>query len=182
MSKESVLLTGGSSRRMGIAKDKLPIKGVPLGAKIARELTTAGWPVTVLGREQIDGYPFLKDSADYAGPLAALRKFQPGADYVFLCACDMPLFRGEVVKLLLAEMQPEDDAIVPVLDGRPQPLCAIYRKKCFYKMVANPDMERITEWLTKFNTRNLETLPFSADWITAVNTPDELQALLGRAG
>jgi len=167
---------------MGIAKDKLPIKGVPLGAKIASELVKAGWPVTVLGREQIDGYPFLKDAADYAGPLAAIRKFQPGADVVFICACDMPLFRGEVAKMLLAELQPEDDAIVPVLGGRQQPLCAIYRKKCFYKLIANPDITRMTEWLEKFNVRALETLPFSEDWITSVNTPDELQALLGRAG
>lgn len=182
MSRESVLLTGGSSLRMGIAKAQLPIFGVPLGAKIASQLVKAGWPVTVLGREPIDGYPFLKDAREFAGPLAALRQFQPGADVVFIAACDMPLFHGEVTKALLAEMQPEDDAIVPVIEGRPQPLCAIYRKRCFYRLISNPEIVRMTEWLDKLKVRTIENLPFSVDWITSVNTPDELQTLLGRAG
>ncbi len=167
---------------MGIAKDKLPIRGVPLGAKIASELVKAGWPVTVMGREQIDGYPFIKDAREFAGPLAALRQFQPGADVVFVAACDMPLFHGEVAKALLALMQPEDDVVIPVIDGRQQPLCAVYRKRSFYRLIAKPEMERMTEWLGQLKVRTIEELPFSVDWITAVNTPDELQTLLGRAG
>ena len=40
----------------------------------------------------------------------------------------------------------------------------------------------MTEWLDKLKVRTIENLPFSVDWITSVNTPDELQTLLGRAG
>lgn len=182
MSSESILLTGGSSQRMGMSKAHLSINGVPLGARIARELVQAGWPVTVLGREPIAGYPFLADAKEYAGPLAALRQFQPGADAVFIAACDMPLFHGEVAKLLRAALQDEDDAVVPVLDGKLQPLSAVYRKRCFYRLIAKPEMERMTDWLGQLKIRTIEELPFPADWIRSVNTPDELQALLGRAG
>lgn len=177
---EAVLLTGGSGRRMGMSKAHLTVKGVPLGARIAAELDRAGWPLTVLGQEPIAGYPFLADLKEFAGPLAALRQYQPGGDLVFVAACDMPLFRRDVVKALVEMLDPEADAILPVLDGKPQPLSAIYRKKCFYQLVAHPEMERMSDWIAHLKIQKVENLPFPADWITSVNTPNELQALLAR--
>lgn len=180
MSVESLLLTGGSSRRMGIAKAHLVVKGVPLGDRMANELHRAGWPVTVLGQEAIAGHNFIKDVKDFAGPLAALKQYRQGADLVFIAACDMPLFRRDVVKAIADAFDPEADAILPVLEGQLQPLCGIYRKRCFNQMIAHPNMERMSDWIGHLKVQRLETLPFPAEWITSVNTPGELQALLKR--
>ncbi len=182
MSVEALLLTGGSSRRMGMPKAQLVVKGVPLGDRIANELHRAGWPVTVLGQEPIAGYGFIKDTREFAGPLAALKQYRQGADLVFIAACDMPLFRREVVKALADALDPESDAILPVIDGELQPLCGIYRKRCFNHLVSDPLMERMSDWIGHLKVQRLETLPFPAEWITPVNTPGDLQALLRRDG
>lgn len=179
---EAVLLTGGSGDRMGIPNAQLMVKGVPLGARMAAELNRTGWLVTVLGQEPIAGYPFLADAKQFAGPLAALRKYQPGCDLVFVAGCDMPLFRQDVVKALVERLEPDADAILPVLDGKPQPLSAIYRKRCFYQLEARPEMERMSDWVAHLKVQRVEDLPFPADWITSVKTPSELQDLLRRDG
>lgn len=167
---------------MGMPKAQLIVKGVPLGDRIAAELHRAGWPVTVLGQQAIPGHRFIQDTKEFAGPLAALKRYQQGADLVFIAACDMPLFRRDVVKALADAFDAEADAILPVLDGQLQPLCGIYRKRCFNQLIARPDLERMSDWIAHLNVQRVEELPFPAEWITSVNTPSELQALLRRDG
>ena len=48
---------------------------------------------------------------------------------VFVCACDMPFLDASLVRGL-AEMGGGFDAVVPVWEGRLQPLCAVYALAC----------------------------------------------------
>lgn len=174
MTRQAVLLTGGASRRMGSSKAGLIVDHKPLGLRTAQILEAAGWPVTVLGRDPIAGYPLIQDAEVYAGPLAALRGFHPQAELVFVASCDMPQFHGEVASVL-AEQMSEADAIVPLVDGYPQLLCAVYRARAFDEIP--PDGVRMRDWLACLNVQYIEELPFPTIWLRSANTLDELRKL-----
>ena len=86
---EAVVLTGGESRRMGFDKASIAIDGVPQADRIVRQFLAAGLPVTVLGRQPINGAAFLPDEEMFGGPIAALTRFVPSAEFVFVSSCDL---------------------------------------------------------------------------------------------
>lgn len=130
MRVEAVLLTGGASRRMGEDKAGILIDGVPQAQRIANSLAALGMPVTVLGRAPIPGHSLLPDDDEFAGPLSALAGFEPDANAVFVCSCDLPLFDANIVSALSIALG-DKDASVPKVNGFRQPLCALYRSQTF---------------------------------------------------
>jgi len=127
---EAVLLTGGASRRMGVDKANMLVQGVPQAQRVADSLADAGVRVTVLGREPVPGHGFLQDEEEFGGPLSALSRFNPTADAVFVCSCDMPLFDARIVSALAMVIQ-DNDVAVPEVNGHRQPLCALYKSTAF---------------------------------------------------
>ena len=68
-------------------------------------------------------YDLVKDQGPMSGLLAAFR--QTNADLLYVSAVDMPNLRREAI----LPVPPEDkDAIVYLLDGRPEPLFGVYRR------------------------------------------------------
>jgi molybdenum cofactor guanylyltransferase len=177
---EGILLTGGASRRMGHDKAALLIEGVPLAERIASELAKRAAPVTVLGRESIAGFGFLADSGEYQGPLVALSRFVATKPFVFVAACDLPAFDAGVVDVL-GERIGEYDAAIPEVEGRLQPLCALYRAEALRaipELVAAGE-RRIMRWMDGLRIVSVpaQELP-SLLAATSVNTPDELRAIV----
>ena len=52
------------------------------------------------------------------------------APHAFVVPCDAPFLQKALIELLLAEIAPDLDVIVPYHDNLYQPLCAIYSKRC----------------------------------------------------
>jgi molybdopterin-guanine dinucleotide biosynthesis protein A len=50
--------------------------------------------------------------------------------HAFIAACDMPFLKREMVRLLVNNLEPKWDVIVPVTREGYQPLCAVYSKRC----------------------------------------------------
>lgn len=75
------------------------------------------------------GLELVADSRPGAGPLEGLRAglAHLKVDYALALSCDMPLFRLEVIRPLLAAVQ-EELAIIPVVNGRRQPLAGLYHR------------------------------------------------------
>jgi molybdopterin-guanine dinucleotide biosynthesis protein A len=182
---EAVLLTGGSSRRMGRDKATLPVGGLPMACRIAGALSGAGCLVTVLGREALPGHAFLADADPGMGVMAALSRYEPWGDSVFVAACDLARFDPRLVALL-AEAVGGASAAVPVIDGRPQPVCALYDRRAMEalpRLVAAGET-RLSRWLDA-----IEWVPVGEDRFAATgldprcalgaNTPEELTRLLG---
>lgn len=124
-----LLLTGGTSRRMGADKAGQPVGGVPMGTRAGRALMQAASPVLAVGPDPGLGLATVQD--DRRGPLAALaagmrRLADDGfAGPVLLVACDLPFLKPELLTLLAGELAGAG-AAVPVAGGRLQPLAACY--------------------------------------------------------
>ncbi len=171
MDLEAVLLTGGASERMGQDKSAL------MAGRIIAALDTI--PVTVLGRTPIEGLAFLADESDYPGPARALSRYEPRAKAVIVCACDLPLFNKDCIAELTQAID-DKEAAIPLVDGREQYLCALYRSNVF------PTWRHMVESGTAVSMRELVRVldavyfaPIGAKLFTGANTPEELQALQG---
>jgi len=171
---EAIVLTGGASRRMGTDKAKLIVDGEPLAERVARLIAGLGIPVTIAGREPIPGHNFLGDAEDFAGPLAALARFQPSAEYVFVASCDLPGFDPSVIESLRSRIG-EHAAAVPSLDGRLQPLCALYSAPSFElaRGLAVEDERRTMAWLERLDYVVVDDI--EPAFLANVNTQDEFK-------
>lgn len=176
MSLEGVLLTGGAGRRMGADKASLLVDGVPLGEKLAAILASVCERVTVLGRSPISGYGFLADEEEFAGPLQALARFRPETDRVVVVSCDLPLLTAEAIRGLVAIEGFQ--AVVPEVEGRLQPLCAVYGAGAFLVAaeLAAVGERRMMAWLDRLDVRRVE--PESPHLFRNVNTVEEWRAAL----
>ena len=71
------------------------------------------------------------DAVAHDGPLAALHAglvaLTGEADVAFACGVDTPLLAPAFVRAVLRSLRKGDDAIVPIIGGRSQPLLAAYR-------------------------------------------------------
>lgn len=139
-----VVLAGGEGRRFeGEHKPVAEFRGKPLVAHaveaLADALTTA--PTVVVGddsqriiieRSLGADARFVYDDGLFEGPLAGLVGAIDSTylDWLFVCGCDMPFVTHESVLRLAEEreLEPKDDAVVPVEDGHPQTAHALYRR------------------------------------------------------
>jgi molybdopterin-guanine dinucleotide biosynthesis protein A len=128
-----LLLTGGSSRRMGRDKAELVVAGERLADRAARVLQTVCDPVLEIGpgRSALEAVGDESGAAAVrAGPLAALvtgagalrTRGYEGA--VLLLAVDLPFIDARLLELLVDH--PAADSVVPLAGGMRQSCCARY--------------------------------------------------------
>jgi molybdopterin-guanine dinucleotide biosynthesis protein A len=129
-----ILLAGGDSSRMGVDKATLAVDGERLAARVARRLAEVCDEVLVASGDGDRlgwlGLPQVADVRPGVGPLGGLIAGLEAAsnDLVAVVAVDMPFASGRVLKLA-AEAVGGHDAAVPVTDGGPEPLHAIYARR-----------------------------------------------------
>jgi len=133
----AVVLAGGRSERMRSPKALLDWHGttaVAHAVAVAREGVDGG-PVCVVRAPSQELPPLdaimIDDVVAYGGPLAALHlgleALSGEAEVVFACGVDTPLLVPAFVRAVCAALGAGDDAAIPVIGGRSQPLLAAYR-------------------------------------------------------
>lgn len=131
------VLVGGRSSRMGRDKALLPFRGGRLAQSVARAVSEAAGNATLVGdpgRYHALGYAVISDLHPGEGPLGgivtALR--HSIADWNLITACDMPNLNPDMLRgLLRTATESGADALLPLgLEGRPEPLCALYHRRC----------------------------------------------------
>ncbi len=124
-----ILLTGGSSRRLGVDKASLVLDGQTLAERAAARLRAVCTPVLELGDGRT-GLPAVRENPAGAGPLAALAGAgrwlrERGHDGpALLLAVDLPLVDETILRWL--RDRPGAPTVVLRVDGRLQPVCARY--------------------------------------------------------
>jgi molybdopterin-guanine dinucleotide biosynthesis protein A len=140
-SASAVILAGGRSARMGgRSKAILVFEGVTLIERIAAELRRAFDDIVIVAApvaEAIElpalaGARIVRDDRAFEGPAGALARGLRAArhDLAFACSCDLPMLRVETAAWLLSLIGEHDEAVIPEVGGRLQPLHAVYRRRC----------------------------------------------------
>ena len=134
-----IILAGGLSRRLGRDKAVEPIDGQPLVGRVMDALSgIADELVVVVNTPQRGRELPLRDSAvvavdiyPNAGSLGGIFTGLSSASnqWGIVVACDMPFLNLDLLSYLLS-FRESHDAVVPVLDGRPEPTHAAYSKVC----------------------------------------------------
>lgn len=123
-----ILLTGGSSTRMGRDKATIALGDTTLARRSAGALEAVTSAALEVG-SGVSGLPHVEEDPLGSGPLAAvvaawhaLVARQTRRRPAVVVACDLPHLSSTLLGWLAA--QPGDASVVPLLDGVPQPLCA----------------------------------------------------------
>jgi molybdopterin-guanine dinucleotide biosynthesis protein A len=171
---------------MGSSKADLIVNGLPMGLRLCRTLESAGFDICVLGRP-VPGFPFVEDVEPGAGPLSALShaSIPHEAEAVFVTSCDAILLTGEDARRLTALLASSDrEAVVPRIDGSPQPLCAAYRAAAFdvAKELVSRGETRVRTWTESLRTGYLDEAALIAqeldpEHFCSANTPEEFARL-----
>lgn len=140
-----IVLAGGKSRRLGRDKAVEPVGGEPLLRRVIGRLSqvtdqtvvvvadserAAQLPLPSSAKVAVDIYP---DGGSLGGIFTGLSAADGG--WGLVVACDMPFLNVTLFQRILG-LRAGSDAVVPVLDGRPEPTHALYSKTCL------PHMER----------------------------------------
>ncbi len=129
----AVILAGGDSRRMGQDKAMLPLGGKTLLQHVSDSVVPMFSQVIVSVREPRAGLDLpqvcdaLPDGGPLAGLVAALERIE--TPWLFAVGCDMPFVSPQVIEAL-ALQRAGHQAVVPVVQGHPQPLAAFYARDC----------------------------------------------------
>lgn len=126
------VLAGGVSSRMGRPKALLEIGGVPLVVRTARLVESVTGSAVVVGKAEAYralGLSAVDDDWPGAGPLGgiatALRVSK--APWNLIVACDLPYLTRAWLEYLAGRARASQaDAVVPMNERGPEPLCAAY--------------------------------------------------------
>ena len=134
-----VALAGGMSRRLGRNKAVEEVGGERLIERVINRLSEVSAETIVVAADEAraqaldlpygvrtatDIYPGHGSLGGIFTGLSAAR-----GDYGIVVACDMPFLNTGLIQFM-ADLAPDFDVVVPRLNGRPEPLHAIYSKSC----------------------------------------------------
>ncbi len=139
----ALMAGGGGTRLGGVPKGLLRREGRTLAERTLealRAVTSEQFVVANSRDYDTLGLPVHADLRPGCGPLGGLETAlaRARADHVLVVACDMPALEPGVLHLL-AGADPSADVVLPVVGGRPEPLCARYSQPCLVAVCAALD-------------------------------------------
>ncbi|REJ09671.1 molybdenum cofactor guanylyltransferase [Halobacillus trueperi] len=159
-----VILNGGGSTRMGTAKSSLTFDSITSLELIASTLSKVTDTIIVNqnARKNVP-FPVVEDIYEDAGPLAGLHavmKEKP-ATWFILAACDTPFVSEEVYRHLIQEAGETVDAVIPVYDGRFQPISGVYHIRILDKLESylSQGGRKVRGLFDDIKTKELSTYP-----------------------
>lgn len=142
----AIILAGGDSQRMGSDKANLLLGGQTLLQRVIatmqqifpRVIISVRQPRPDIALPQVCDERAGAGAPPGAGPLAGLVAglSQVNTPWAFAVACDMPFVAPALVEQL-AKYRSKYQAVVPVVQGHPQPLAAFYAAGCLAAMRAH---------------------------------------------
>jgi molybdopterin-guanine dinucleotide biosynthesis protein A len=131
-----IVLAGGRSTRMGLAKATLPFGPELMLPRVVRLLGEVVSPIVVVAapRQQLPQLPagtmIARDEREGRGPLegllAGLTAIAPHADAAYATSCDVPLLAPAFVRAMIGRLD-DCEIAVPVEAHLQHPLAAVYR-------------------------------------------------------
>ncbi len=187
------VLAGGESKRMGTNKALLELGGVPLFERAASLLDEFCARVSIVGdlSKVSTARAVIPDElSDRRGSIVGLATALRASETEFtaVLSCDMPFVSTEALEALVTAATGDagHDAFMFEIDGRLQPLFAIYRtaaaRNLVYERFESGNW-RLRELAAALNTRVLNPADLMTEGARKkafmnINTPDDFQAAL----
>jgi molybdenum cofactor guanylyltransferase len=174
-----ILMCGGKSSRMGKDKYALRYNDLPLYKPSLDTLQRFCDTIIISSNivfSEFENFLVVEDIIKDIGPMGGIYSClkKSSTKYNMILACDMPLVNGGIMLKLLG-FSNDYDAIVPLVDGRPEPLYAIYNVSIIPTLEAFIRAERYS---LKQMLSGLEVCYVNVDTYVSelknVNTPAEL--------
>ncbi|KFN01990.1 molybdenum cofactor guanylyltransferase [Bacillus clarus] len=183
-----IVLAGGMSSRFGEPKALASWQGHTFAEHIVTVMQSTLQNVVLISHPTIKErlthlvkVPVIEDIPLYKGhgPLAGIVSGMEyiDSDWYMIVPCDVPNVSKEWITILLGQIRDEYDAIVPIIEGRKQPLLAAYHKRMKEKIYRSLQEERrsMGQFLSQCNVKYVigEDLCAKEEWFMNVNTKDE---------
>jgi len=190
-----ILLAGGQSKRMGEDKAFLKLDGQTFLKIIVKKLYEKCDEITLSINKDEEIYQkelneflnkitFIKDKNPYDGPLNAVASVADSINnpYVFIATVDTPLLNPELIDFYKEKIS-DYDCILPVINGKCQPLNTLYKKDALEKAKeVYKSSKSLMSWIDKLNCLKLYEdeiskidESFFSYW--SINTKDEYERL-----
>ena len=192
-----VILAGGLSRRLGRDKALVSISDQPLIQRVIERVEQLSQEIVVVVADQnraadlplakehravLDRYP---GTGSLGGIFSGLDAASNG--WTLVVACDMPFLHLALLRRMMA-LTEDADAVVPIIDGRPEPTHALYSKACLpfiEPRLISGDM-KISGFYDQVRVRYLSEEDVAAldpEFLSFfnVNTPEDLDRALSLA-
>jgi molybdopterin-guanine dinucleotide biosynthesis protein A len=181
MQASGFVLAGGGSTRMGRNKALLPFRGMTLVEHVAGIVREAAGSVTLIGDPvQLAhlGLPVVPDKLPGSGPASGIYTAltMTSSDWNLIAGCDMPAITCGILRGLLRRASlttnPIDCVAAAGPDGEPEPLCAVYHRRCL-PAVARAIRENRLKMKHLLAEIATESTPVDPAAVANVNTPAE---------
>ena len=187
--KSAVILSGGKNTRMNYkTKAFLEFRG---NTFIERTLDAiSDYEQKIISCNDVEKYKEFKDRAllvldkfKEIGPIGGIYSSLKESEfqYSLVIASDMPFLNKEVLNYL-GNYEFNNDALIPIVDGKMQPLCGIYKKdilSVIEKMINKKDY-RLKNLLLNIDTKYININ--DKDNFSNINTVEEYEKLIRKDG
>ena len=185
-----VILAGGENRRVQSRKKAFfDIGGQPIIGRIYQVLAAVFPRTMIVTNTPLD---FIEWNAVLATDIFPLRSsltgihaalFSIDTPYAFICACDAPFVKQELVETIAAGLTDNFDVVIPETAKGLEPLCAVYSVRCLEAIERQlRQQQRFAIWhilkRLRVNTILEEKLRQSDPFLDSfmnVNTPADLE-------
>ena len=158
----TIVLAGGKSRRLGRYKALETLGGQSLVERVIDRLSPLGTEIIVVAAEEDWGFPpdiKVKTVFDVYPDKGALVGIYSGLKaastfYSLVVACDMPFLNVALLRYLMG-LSSGFDAVIPKLEGKLQPLHAVYSKDCLGPIedMLGEDRRKVTDLPDRLRVR-----------------------------
>jgi len=176
-----IILAGGKSSRMGEDKAFLTLGELSLIERIIKKGQEAGIKEIIVVANTMEKYGSLdvkvvKDFYPGQGPLAGIHSglIHSQCFTNFVVPCDMPFVTIELINKLLVK-QEDCQVVVPMMEGKYQPLTAIYTKNCIHHIeyLLKNDITKVIRLYDLVKTCYVELIEDASFF--NINTPQDFE-------
>lgn len=170
----AVILCGGLSTRMKTPKYKLFLDSI-----IPNLTGFNNIALSVRDEQQITDSKFtlwpdcVKDCGPLGGILTALK--MSASKFIFVTSCDVPGISANFIDELYFNLNESDNCLIPVLNGKIQPLTGIYNKSCIKEIESaiNAKIFSVKKFLANIDVHYLYLDNNYKDFLVNLNTPED---------
>ena len=186
MTISAVLLAGGKSSRMGQDKATMLFRGGPLWKHQLEILHGLQWNEVLVSAQKDPPWrpaeiEFVGDEQPSRGPLSGIAAAlsRVAADYLLVLAIDVPFMTEAYLRSLCARVQP-GQGVVPMIEGRAEPLVAIYPRDAgdeFTHALSGTDFSLqslVRKLITLGKLRSVDALAEEKSLFLNLNEPSDL--------